>query len=164
MKKNKGFSLVELIIVIAIMAILAAAIAPALIRYIDKSRKADDVTAAGTIATAANAALANEAAYDAVSAHMNGNDLICSAGATGTTTGFTASSNDDNGKFTKELNANLTGNVAPKIKFKKDLSETTVTPEVWYVYLSKDTPQVFIGTTGNGNKVMLAPSIYSEYQ
>ena len=37
MKKtnNKGFSLVELIIVIAIMAILAGAIAPALIRYID---------------------------------------------------------------------------------------------------------------------------------
>ena len=34
MKKtnNKGFSLVELIIVIAIMAILAGAIAPALIR------------------------------------------------------------------------------------------------------------------------------------
>ena len=42
-KSNKGFSLVELIIVIAIMAILAAAIAPALIRYIDKSRKADDL-------------------------------------------------------------------------------------------------------------------------
>ena len=32
--KNIGFSLVELIIVIAIMAVLAAAIAPALIRYI----------------------------------------------------------------------------------------------------------------------------------
>lgn len=50
---NKGFSLVELIIVIAIMAILAAAIAPALIRYIDKSRKATDVDAANTILEAA---------------------------------------------------------------------------------------------------------------
>ena len=39
MKKNNGFSLVELIIVIAIMAILATVIAPALIRFIDKSRK-----------------------------------------------------------------------------------------------------------------------------
>ena len=62
--KNKGFSLVELIIVIAIMAILAAAIAPALIRYIDKSRKADDLTAGGTINSAVSAALANEDAYD----------------------------------------------------------------------------------------------------
>ena len=64
MKKNKGFSLVELIIVIAIMAILAAAIAPALIRYIDKSRRADDVTAAGTVESSVSAALANEDAYD----------------------------------------------------------------------------------------------------
>ena len=62
--KNKGFSLVELIIVIAIMAILAAAIAPALIRYIDKSRRADDVTAAGTVETAVVTALANEKIYD----------------------------------------------------------------------------------------------------
>ena len=62
--KNKGFSLVELIIVIAIMAILAAAIAPALIRYIDKSRRADDVTAAGTVESSVSAALANEDAYD----------------------------------------------------------------------------------------------------
>lgn len=35
---NKGFSLVELIIVIAIMAVLAAALAPQLIKYIEKSR------------------------------------------------------------------------------------------------------------------------------
>lgn len=32
--KNSGFSLVELIIVIAIMAILAGALAPALIKYV----------------------------------------------------------------------------------------------------------------------------------
>ncbi|MDF2801615.1 MAG: prepilin-type N-terminal cleavage/methylation domain, partial [Anaerocolumna sp.] len=35
---NKGFSLVELIIVIAIMAILSGALAPQLIKYLDKSR------------------------------------------------------------------------------------------------------------------------------
>ena len=58
--KNKGFSLVELIIVIAIMAILAAAIAPALIRYIDKSRRSDDVAAAETINTAAQAAFSSK--------------------------------------------------------------------------------------------------------
>lgn len=38
MKNNKGFSLVELVIVIAIMAILVGVIAPAIIKYIDKAR------------------------------------------------------------------------------------------------------------------------------
>jgi type IV pilus assembly protein PilA len=69
MKKmnNKGFSLVELIIVIAIMAILAGAIAPALIRYIDKSRKSNDVTSAKAIVTAVETALSdNDTANEAL--------------------------------------------------------------------------------------------------
>lgn len=60
---NKGFSLVEIIIVIAIMAILAGALAPQLIKYIEKSRKSADIQTAQTIATAVNAALADEAGY-----------------------------------------------------------------------------------------------------
>ena len=42
-KNNKGFSLVELIIVIAIMALLVAIIAPSLLQYINKSKKAVDI-------------------------------------------------------------------------------------------------------------------------
>ncbi|MFV0342914.1 MAG: type II secretion system protein [Anaerocolumna sp.] len=60
---NKGFSLVELIIVIGIMAILSGALAPQVIKYLDKSRKAADIQTAQTIATAVNAALTNEQAY-----------------------------------------------------------------------------------------------------
>ena len=67
--KNKGFSLVELIIVIAIMAILSAALAPALIRYIDKSKKADDVASAEAMETAFRAAMAEEKIYTTVMDH-----------------------------------------------------------------------------------------------
>lgn len=58
-KQNKGFSLVELIIVIAIIAIISAAIAPQIIRYIDKARKQKDIEAANTIYDAASLALAS---------------------------------------------------------------------------------------------------------
>lgn len=60
---NEGFSLVELIIVIAIMAILAAALAPQLIKYINNSRKSTDVQSGQSIATAVSVALTDEAAY-----------------------------------------------------------------------------------------------------
>lgn len=62
---NEGFSLVELIIVIAIMAILAGAIAPALIRYIDKARASRATEEARTIVTAVETALATKAGEDA---------------------------------------------------------------------------------------------------
>ena len=68
MRKNDGFSLIELIIVIAIMAILAAVVAPALVRFIDKSRKADDVAEASVIKDAFNAALSEETVYEALNA------------------------------------------------------------------------------------------------
>lgn len=41
-KDNKGFSLVELIIVVAIMAILVGLLAPQYIKYVEKSRKSAD--------------------------------------------------------------------------------------------------------------------------
>ena len=40
---NKGFSLVELIIVIAIMVILVAVLAPQYLKYVEKSRVSTDV-------------------------------------------------------------------------------------------------------------------------
>ena len=52
MKNNKGFSLVELIIVIAIMAILVGVMAPQLIKYIEKTNVSADTQLADSVKTA----------------------------------------------------------------------------------------------------------------
>ena len=51
-KDNKGFSLVELIIVVAIMALLVGLLAPQYIKYVEKSRKSADATNMDTLVNA----------------------------------------------------------------------------------------------------------------
>lgn len=60
MKNNKGFSLVELIIVIAIMAVLVGVMAPQYIKYVEKSRISTDDSNASTLLETVTTALANE--------------------------------------------------------------------------------------------------------
>lgn len=57
---KKGFTLVELIVVLVILAILAAMLVPALVGYIDRAKKEKEFQAASTVYTAAQA-LATEA-------------------------------------------------------------------------------------------------------
>lgn len=59
-KNNKGFSLVELIVVIAIMAVLVGVLAPQLIKYVEKSREATDIQTCDNIATALKTYYADE--------------------------------------------------------------------------------------------------------
>lgn len=104
MKKmnNKGFSLVELIIVIAIMAILAGALAPALLKYVAKSRRSSDVSNGQTIAAAIDAAMTDE----------NAGSFTLPTGATDVST--------LSGDFGDAVDANLNGG---KAKF--DEAKTT---------------------------------------
>lgn len=59
-RNNKGFSLVELIVVIAIMAILAVTLAPRLMHYVDKARAASDHDVANSVFNAARLTLADD--------------------------------------------------------------------------------------------------------
>lgn len=74
-KNNKGFSLIELIIAIAILIILTGLLAPQFMKYIEKSREAKDMQAMDTVYSAVQGALSDEAAYnDFVKTHLSGTD------------------------------------------------------------------------------------------
>lgn len=57
---NKGFTLVELIVVLVILAIMAAILVPALLQYIDKAKAEKDYQTAATLQTAAQSRMAEE--------------------------------------------------------------------------------------------------------
>ena len=62
-RNNGGFSLVELIVVIAIMVVLVAVLAPVFSKYIESSRRSTDVQNAASIAEGVLADVADNAAW-----------------------------------------------------------------------------------------------------
>jgi len=119
MKKmnNKGFSLVELIIVIAIMAILIAVLAPQYLRYVEKSRLQADNSTLGEVANAIKVAAAN----DSINSEIQG------AGASGVevTIGTTAGAATLNGGTTTLLKAELDKVVGTELQLKSNSYKTT---------------------------------------
>lgn len=85
---NKGFSLVELIVVIAIMAVLVVVLAPTLIRNVEKSRESKDAQNVDSIKNAIEVTLQDENVYNGVVGVKS--DLVTLT-STGTTVETTAS-------------------------------------------------------------------------
>ena len=79
--ENKGFSLVELIIVIAIMAILIGVMAPQLIKYMERSKVSADAQMCDTVKRAIEVALNDpEVIADSASAGIAGDFTDPSSG------------------------------------------------------------------------------------
>ena len=75
-KDNKGFTLVELIVVLVILAILAAILVPALLGYIDKAKEKQIVLNAKSCYTAAQAKYSELYAKDATTVSQTDMDEI----------------------------------------------------------------------------------------
>jgi type IV pilus assembly protein PilA len=68
---NKGFSLVELIVVIAIMAVLVGVLAPQFIKYVEKSRESTDVQNIEEVGTSIKTYFADEESTGTVTVTMS---------------------------------------------------------------------------------------------
>ena len=94
---NKGFSLVELIVVIAIMAVLIGVLAPQFLRYVEQSRLQKDNQAIAEIANACKIAMADETI----------NTAVGTTGYTITITGGTAYTFDTTKALENELSKSI---------------------------------------------------------
>ena len=126
-KDNKGFSLVELIVVIAIMAILAVTLAPRLMHYVDKARTASDEQVVNSILSAVQLTLTDAemlTAFEGIAKKYNHDggeveyyllDLSASDGATPPNNLYYdiagkswKAANDSTNEFVQELNKVIT--------------------------------------------------------
>ena len=72
-KNNKGFSLVELIVEVAIMAVLIGVLVPTLVRNVEKSKKQKDISTVEEVRNQLTIALADEK-YSALSGTITCNN------------------------------------------------------------------------------------------
>ena len=87
---KRGFSLVELIVVIAIMAVMVAVLAPSLLQYVERSRAQKDDSAMGEVANAIQVCVTSCGIVDTIS---NGKIKVATQGLTLVNEEYTAATN-----------------------------------------------------------------------
>lgn len=127
---NEGFSLVELIIVIAIMAILVGVVALAVIPNLERSRESKDLTTLDNVASALATAVAN-AGGNAGSGSITDISALGSSGTTAVEKGIVESLGDCSGvKMVSSAAFNATdGDSTGKVQCSWDASSNKL--KVW---------------------------------
>jgi prepilin-type N-terminal cleavage/methylation domain-containing protein len=168
MKKNKGFSLVELVIILAILAIIVGVAVPILGRYLEKSKKTADVQSAKAILEEFSTEYySNPDFHDAVLDITSKGKLVavCDESTNGWVTGVAGNAAVDEFfsqdcaprqvKYQKSIDPRYTATedeiADNQIKYALG-SSNNFTPKGWAIAVVCDTPVVYV-TDGGGSAV-----------
>lgn len=184
--RKKGFTLIELIVVIAIIGVLASILVPSMLGYVKKSKKTSDIAAAKTIYNNVVAVIAEQGdTYDSFTGSKmltqnvtvsHGDEtetynIVVACTKDGAANGgnnyvvWSGDGSEDSQLFIKELNA-LVGKSKNPVKFRKS---TTGKPlNRWFVCYREDDPsnvEVWVGDgTQNIPMYRLCPDVDNSYQ
>lgn len=126
-KDNKGFSLVELIVVVAIMAVLMGILVPTLVRNVEKSKKQKDLSGIEEVRSTMEKCLADEnfSAIDGT--------VVCSGGSINVSgMNATGSNVTDFAKYKAEVAAQIKDYTCKSKEFGNATVTFTITDESVY--------------------------------